>query len=131
MRTWAYRFLHDADCGCFLQTHSDVHLERNSESLSRRVKRLSFLAFGYFGSEIYRKAPPVPQRVVTTDARSADFLQTPLMDKLRWLRVIGDTIFAVGALGLGWFVLGLKTGWSFGKKCEDVEVAEPLETATR
>ena len=35
-----------------------------------------------------------------------------LMDRLRWLRVIGDTIFAAGAVGLGWFVLGLKTGWS-------------------
>jgi nitric oxide reductase subunit B len=45
-------------------------------------------------------------------ARSADFLQTGLMDTLRWLRVIGDTIFALGVLALGWFVLGLKTGWS-------------------
>jgi nitric oxide reductase subunit B len=34
------------------------------------------------------------------------------MDTLRWLRVIGDTIFALGALALGWFILGLKTGWS-------------------
>ena len=49
-------------------------------------------------------------------ARSAEFLQTPLMDKLRWMRVFGDTIFAVGALGLAWFVIGLKTGWSFEKK---------------
>jgi nitric oxide reductase subunit B len=46
-------------------------------------------------------------------ARSAEFLQTPLIDRLRWMRVIGDTIFAFGAVGLGWFVLGLKTGWSF------------------
>jgi len=45
-------------------------------------------------------------------ARSAEFLQTDLMNTLRWLRVIGDTIFAVGVLALGWFVLGLKTGWS-------------------
>jgi nitric oxide reductase subunit B len=45
-------------------------------------------------------------------ARSAEFLQTPLLDDLRWLRVVGDTIFALGALGLGWFVLGLKLGWS-------------------
>jgi nitric oxide reductase subunit B len=45
-------------------------------------------------------------------ARSAEFLDTPLMDNLRWLRVIGDTAFAIGAIGLGWFVLGLKTGWS-------------------
>lgn len=45
-------------------------------------------------------------------ARSADFLQTGLMDTLRWLRVIGDTIFALGAVTLGLFVIGLKTGWS-------------------
>jgi len=45
-------------------------------------------------------------------ARSAEFLQTDLMERLRWLRVVGDTIFAVGVLSLGWFVLGLKTGWS-------------------
>ena len=45
-------------------------------------------------------------------ARSAEFMQTELMDTLRWLRVIGDTVFALGVLLLGWFVLGLKTGWS-------------------
>ena len=45
-------------------------------------------------------------------ARSAEFLQTDLMNTLRWLRVLGDTIFAVGVLVLGWFVLGLKFGWS-------------------
>ncbi|HET9620795.1 MAG TPA: nitric-oxide reductase large subunit [Kofleriaceae bacterium] len=32
-------------------------------------------------------------------ARSAEFLHTPLMSTLRWLRVIGDTVFAVGAIG--------------------------------
>jgi nitric oxide reductase subunit B len=45
-------------------------------------------------------------------ARSAEFMQSELMDTLRWLRVVGDTIFATGAIALGWFVLGLKTGWS-------------------
>jgi len=45
-------------------------------------------------------------------ARSAEFLQTHTMETLRWLRVVGDTIFATGVLALGWFVLGLKTGWS-------------------
>ncbi len=48
-------------------------------------------------------------------ARSAEFLQTGLMDRLRWMRMIGDTIFAVGALVLGWFVLGLVTGHSYEK----------------
>src|SRR5579859_1357890 len=60
-------------------------------------------------------------------ARSADFLQTPLMAKLRWLRVIGDTVFTFGIVGLGWFILGLKTGWSLeGKQVEivDAEVQE-------
>jgi nitric oxide reductase subunit B len=45
-------------------------------------------------------------------ARSADFLQSTTMDVLRWLRVVGDTIFAAGILALGWFVLGLVTGRS-------------------
>jgi nitric oxide reductase subunit B len=45
-------------------------------------------------------------------ARSAEFLQTGLMDTLRWLRVVGDTIFALGIVALGWFIVGLKTGWS-------------------
>jgi nitric oxide reductase subunit B len=40
-------------------------------------------------------------------ARSAEFLKTPLMQNLRWLRVPGDTLFAVGAVALGGFVLVL------------------------
>jgi len=56
-------------------------------------------------------------------ARSADFMQTPLLNNLRWLRVAGDTIFALGAVGLGWFVLGLKTGWSYAEQ-KDVAGAE-------
>ena len=61
-------------------------------------------------------------------ARSAEFLQTGLMDTLRWLRVIGDTIFAVGMLGLGWFVLGLRTGWSLRQR-EDMPATEAEEAA--
>jgi nitric oxide reductase subunit B len=45
-------------------------------------------------------------------ARSAEFLQDPTLDFFRWLRVIGDTIFAAGAVALGWFIFGLKGGWS-------------------
>jgi nitric oxide reductase subunit B len=57
-------------------------------------------------------------------ARSAEFLQTPVMEKLRWMRVLGDTIFALGALGIGWFVLGLKTGWSFADQSEERQTLE-------
>ncbi len=38
-------------------------------------------------------------------ARSKEFLGTPLMQTLRWMRVPGDTIFAIGALALVAFVL--------------------------
>jgi len=56
-------------------------------------------------------------------ARSTDYLQTELMHTLRWLRLIGDTIFAIGALALGWFVLGIKTGWSLGDELPSVEMS--------
>ena len=52
-------------------------------------------------------------------ARSAEFLQTPTLHTLRWLRVVGDTVFATGVLALGWFVLGLKTGRSLNGVRED------------
>ncbi|MCF8388124.1 MAG: nitric-oxide reductase large subunit [Bacteroidales bacterium] len=45
-------------------------------------------------------------------ARSAEFLQDPTLDFFRWLRVIGDTLFAIGAIALAWFIFGLKGGWS-------------------
>jgi nitric oxide reductase subunit B len=66
-------------------------------------------------------------------ARSAEFLQTGLMDTLRWMRIIGDTIFAVGALVLGYFVLGLITGHSFddrGFVREGEPDIQPTEPAT-
>lgn len=60
-------------------------------------------------------------------ARSAEFMQTPLMNTLKWLRVIGDTIFAIGTIGLALFVIGLKTGWSYEKGEFDVKKTEKLE----
>jgi nitric oxide reductase subunit B len=58
-------------------------------------------------------------------ARSAEFMQTPLMDTLRWLRVPGDVLFAVGALLLAWFVVGLKTGWSLERAEAPGALPEP------
>ena len=46
-------------------------------------------------------------------ARSGEFMQTPIMQNLRWMRVPGDTIFFLGAVALVVFVAGLKTGHSF------------------
>jgi nitric oxide reductase subunit B len=57
-------------------------------------------------------------------ARSAEFLQTPKLEVLRWLRAIGDTIFGIGILGVGWFVVGLTTGWSIRGRRTDAEASE-------
>lgn len=40
-------------------------------------------------------------------ARSAEFLQSPLMNNLRWTRAFGDTIFGIGALVLVYFIFNL------------------------
>lgn len=41
-------------------------------------------------------------------ARSAEFLHTPLLQRLRWMRAPGDSIFALGEFAMVWFVLTLK-----------------------
>ncbi|MBE0650224.1 MAG: nitric-oxide reductase large subunit [Bacteroidales bacterium] len=48
-------------------------------------------------------------------ARSAQFMQEPILQTFRWMRVFGDTIFSIGIFCLTWFVIGLKTGWSLNK----------------
>jgi len=40
-------------------------------------------------------------------ARSSEFMQTDLMQTLRWLRMIGDSIFALGAISFVYFALHL------------------------
>jgi nitric oxide reductase subunit B len=45
-------------------------------------------------------------------ARSPEFLQTGTIEVFRWLRVIGDTIFALGSAALAAFVIRLRTGGS-------------------
>jgi nitric oxide reductase subunit B len=43
-------------------------------------------------------------------SRSTEFLGTPLMQTLRWMRVPGDSIFALGELALVFFVATLRPG---------------------
>ena len=52
-------------------------------------------------------------------ARSAEFMQQPLVYLLVWMRVPGDTIFSIGALALVVFVAGL---WLFPKREDEVPV---------
>jgi nitric oxide reductase subunit B len=49
-------------------------------------------------------------------ARSAEFLYSPLVQPIKWSRVFGDTIFAVGVLALVLFVIGLLLGYSLKKE---------------
>ncbi len=45
-------------------------------------------------------------------ARDPQFLEDGALEVLRWMRIPGDTIFFIGALAIGWFMLGLITGRS-------------------
>ncbi|MGA2502090.1 MAG: cbb3-type cytochrome c oxidase subunit I, partial [Tepidisphaeraceae bacterium] len=55
-------------------------------------------------------------------ARSAEFMQQPYMQNLRWMRAFGDTLFAAGVIALAWFVLGLVTGWSYERTSSGVAI---------
>lgn len=62
-------------------------------------------------------------------ARSAEFMQQPIVDLLVWLRVPGDTIFAIGAVLLAIFVAGL---WLFPRREDEPEDApEEAESGSR
>ena len=49
-------------------------------------------------------------------ARSIEFMQTDTMQAIRWLRVPGDSLLAIGELLLVYFIIGLHTGWSLKGK---------------
>jgi nitric oxide reductase subunit B len=62
-------------------------------------------------------------------ARSAEFLQLPWMETLRWLRLIGDAIFMAGTAALAYFMLGLWTGWSYEPEQERATAPEAMPTS--
>jgi len=56
-------------------------------------------------------------------ARSPEFMQTDLMQFLRWMRMVGDTIFAIGAVAFVWFAMKMmltRDVRSEGEKIEDL-----------
>jgi nitric oxide reductase subunit B len=57
-------------------------------------------------------------------ARSAEFLQQPWIEFLRWMRLVGDTVFLVGVGSLTWFMLGLWTGWSYEPAAKSATMKE-------
>jgi nitric oxide reductase subunit B len=62
-------------------------------------------------------------------ARSAEFMQQPWMQTLRWLRMVGDLVFTAGVVAFAWFVAGLWLGWSYEK--EPAVEAVPAREAVR
>ena len=61
-------------------------------------------------------------------ARSSEFMQSGTMNTLRWMRVPGDILFAVGAALFAWFVFGLVTGHSYRDQ-KDIDLGPPLPDA--
>jgi nitric oxide reductase subunit B len=57
-------------------------------------------------------------------ARSAEFMQRPIVDLLIWMRVPGDTLFSVGAVAMAWFVFRL---WVPRRLRAPTGAVEPIE----
>ncbi len=57
-------------------------------------------------------------------ARSSEFMQTDLMQTLRWMRVLGDTVFGIGAFAFVWFALNLIIKRDKKQPIESGELAE-------
>ena len=57
-------------------------------------------------------------------ARSPEFMQTSVMQTLRWMRLFGDTVFAIGAIAFVWFAVELMIR---KQEPEPALVAEPAE----
>lgn len=82
---------------------------------NEKLLRTSFWAFniGLAGMAAFTLLPlGILQLIATLEhgywyARSAEFMQQPIVDMLVWMRVPADTIFSVGALALAWFVFRL------------------------
>ncbi len=64
-------------------------------------------------------------------ARSAEFLQQPLLEKLRWMRMVGDTIFIAGVGGLCWFTLSWVRGRFPTRALEELPVENEADDAVK
>ena len=85
---------------------------------NERLLRTSFWTFnlGLAGMALMTLLPLGAMQLVAAIregywyARSAEFMQQPIVDLLIWMRVPGDVLFSTGALLLAWFVLRLWVG---------------------
>jgi nitric oxide reductase subunit B len=59
-------------------------------------------------------------------ARSAEFMQQPWMQNLRWMRAVGDSVFALGILALCFFVLKSRI-----QPVQKIDIAPKPKTPTK
>jgi nitric oxide reductase subunit B len=86
------------------------HVEWNE-----RLLNVSFWSFnvGLVGMSLMTLLPLGTMQLVAAIengywyARSAEFMQRPIVDLIVWMRVPGDVIFSIGGLALALFVLRL------------------------
>ena len=50
---------------------------------------------------------------VNLDFLVASSWDAQMPERLRWLRIVGDSVFLSGVASLVWFAVGLLTGWSY------------------
>jgi nitric oxide reductase subunit B len=62
-------------------------------------------------------------------ARSAEFLQAPWLQTLRWMRMVGDTVFLFGVGAFVWFLVGLLRGHSYASVLSDGALEAEAATA--
>ena len=59
-------------------------------------------------------------------ARSPEFIQSPVLQFFRWMRVPGDILFTLGIVGFVIFVAGLSLGFSFEKEKAPLGALAPV-----
>jgi nitric oxide reductase large subunit len=101
--------------GATIQDGQNVWQSLGGQEIGSIWGRGSYVAPDWSADWLHRESVWASLEYGMWYARSAEFMQTGIMNTLRRLRVIGDTIFAIGAVLLGWFVLGLLTGHSFDR----------------
>jgi nitric oxide reductase subunit B len=104
-----------------------------------RVLKLSFWAFN-IGLALMAALTLLPlgtiQLIAAIDhgywyARSAEFMQQPLVDLLVWMRMPGDIILSIGALALTYFVIRLWIRPQLEGEEEEAPPAEPAPPVIR
>jgi hypothetical protein len=74
------------------------------------VVGLSFLVLGYYGSEIYRKAPPIPRRVVTADGQVLFTAQDIKDGQNVWQSIGGQQLRSIWGTAHMWRRIGRPIG---------------------